>query len=202
MTSKRVVVAIIATIVALSLVGSPVTMADWGEQASFSVERIDASEAGNKAPLLHYENLSKPAQNAVQRAIESSDGYHIVYGQEDWPDRFFYSDHSDPGQGMYDLAYKGQYYRLYTYAGGGFPFVYWLFELPFIAYGVVLSWIAYRCSREEISTNTAGLTTAAGITFHLLGPEFDFPLVPPMQFVTLGIITTVVVLIKLSGETS
>lgn len=194
---RQLVLALLAAIVALSLVGSPVTMADWGEQASFSVEPIEKAEAGEETPLLKYDNLSLPAQTAVRRAIESPDGSHVVYGQEDWPDRFFYSDYSAPGQGLYDIAYEGQYYRLYTAAGGGFPFVYWLFELPFIVYGGLLGGVAYGSARGRFSTRTAALTTAVGITFHLLGPEFDFPLLAPMQFAILGVLATTAAVIGL-----
>ena len=70
--------------------------------------------------------------------IESPDGSHTVYGREDWPDRFHYSDYTAPGRGTYAIVYGGQYYRLDTYAGGGFPFVYWILELPFVAYGLLL----------------------------------------------------------------
>jgi len=33
--------------------------------------------------------------------------------------------------------------------------------------------------------------------FHLLGPEFDFPLLTPMQFVGLGVLAVILVLIGL-----
>lgn len=195
--NRRLVLASFAVIIALSLVGAPVTMADWGEQASFSTERIEKSEVDEETPLLYYENLPEPARNAVRRAIDSPDGSYTVYGYEDWPDRFFYSDYSAPGQGMYAIVYEEQYYRLYTYAGGGFPFVYWLYELPFIVYGLLLGWIAYGAYQGGISARTTTLATVPGIAFHLLGPEFDFPLLAPMQFVTLGILTTIVTAIGL-----
>lgn len=195
--NRRLVLALFAVIVALSLIGSPITMADWGEQATFSTEHIAKSEVGEETSLLYYEDLPKPAQNAVRRAVESSDGSYTVYGREDWPNRFFYSDYSKPGQGMYAIVYEGQYYRLYTYAGGGFPFVYWLYELPFIIYGLILGWVAHSTYLDGTSTRAAVLTTAPGIVFHLLGPEFDFPLLSPRQFVTLGGLTAIVVVIGL-----
>jgi len=194
---RRAGLALLAAVVALSLVGSPLAMADWGEQASFSVERIDESEAGEEPPLLRHENLSTPARTAVQRAIESPDGNHVVYGREDWPDRFFYSDYSRPGKGVYDVAYEGEYYRLRTYAGGGFPFVYWVFELPFIIYGGVLALVAHRSSQGRTSTRTVAVMTVVGLAFHALGPEFDFPLVTQMQFVGLGVLATAVAMIGL-----
>jgi len=189
---RRSVLALFAVIVALSLVGSPITMSDWSEPASFSTEQIEESEIDEQTPLLHYDKLPNSAQTAVQRAIESSDGYYIVYGQEDWPDRFFYSDYANPGQGMYAIVYEEQSYRLYTYAAGGFPFIYWLYELPFIIYGLILGWVGYRTSQGGFSTRTAALTTGPGIVFHLLGPEFDFPLLAPGQFTILGAVTTII----------
>lgn len=148
-------------------------------------------------PILRYENLPADAQDAVRRAVESPDGYHTVYGNEDWPDRFFYSDYSAPGQGLYAVVYEGQHYELHTYAGGGFPFVYWLYELPFVAYGLVLARVAYRTYRGGRSGSVAALAAAPGVAFHLLGPEFDFPLLAPMQFVALGAVATVALLFGL-----
>lgn len=89
------------------------------------------------------------------------------------------------------IVYEGQYYRVTTYASGGFPFVYWLFELPFVAYGLVLVLVARQAFRGTIPAGTTVLLTVPGITFHLLGPESDFPFLEPMQFVGLGVLTTV-----------
>ena len=190
---RRPFLALLVGLVAVSLVGSPVTMADWGQQAYHPTERIEQSDIDAETPTLRYENLSNLAQNAVRRAIESPDGDHTVYGREDWPDRFFYSDYVAPGQGRYAVVYEGQYYRLETYAGGGFPFVYWLYELPFVVYGLVLGWVAARTYRGEMTTPTAASATVLGVAFHALGPEFDFPLLAPMQFVALGVAATIAV---------
>jgi hypothetical protein len=190
---RRSILALLVALVGISLVGSPLTMADWGEQAHHSTERIERTDVDSEIPILRYENLSNSAQNAVRRAIESPDGDHTVYGREDWPDRFFYSDYAAPGQGRYAVVYEGQYYRLETYAGGGFPFVYWLYELPFVVYGLVLGGVAAGTYRGAVPTGAASFATALGVAFHLLGPEFDFPLVAPMQFVALGAVGTVVV---------
>ena len=191
--NRRSALTVIVAVVAASLLGAPVTMSDWGHQASFSTERVEASEIDEHTPLLRYENLSEPAQTAVRRAIESSDGYHVVYGHEDWPDRFFYSDDADPGTGLYAVAYEGQQYRLYTAAAGGFPFVYWLSELPFVLYGAMLGVVAHRTSRGEFAPRVAALATATGVAFHLLGPEFDFPLLAPRAFSILGVAATGIV---------
>lgn len=177
--------------VALSLIGSPITMSDWGEQASFSVEKVPQSSIDAETPVLEYTNLSATAQTPVRRAIESPENHYTVYGREDWPDRFFYSDYSAPGRGRYAIVYEGQYYRLTTYAGGGFPFIYWLYELPFIIYGLVLGWVARSTYIRDISPSEATLITVPGVLIHLLGPEFDFPLLAPMQFVGFGVLTTI-----------
>lgn len=118
-----------------------------------------------------------------------------MYGSEDWPDRFFYRDYSAPGCGMYVIHYESQYYRLTTYAGGGFPIVYWMYELPFVVYGLVLARIAHRTFRGGCAPQTAVFATVLGIAFHLLGPEFDFPLLASTQFIGLGALTTETVVI-------
>lgn len=189
---RRRVSVVLAVIVAASLVGAPATMSDWGEQATFSAEQIDESQIRDRTPVIRYENLSTSAQNAVRHTIESPDHDHVVYGQEDWPDRFFYSDNVDPGQGMYVIVYEGQYYRITTYAGGGFPFVYWLYELPFVVYGFGLAAVALQTDAGKRSPRTAVLAAVPGIAFHLLGPEFDFPLLAPTAFVGFGILATAV----------
>jgi hypothetical protein len=193
----RHAVALSAIVVALSLVVAPVTMADWSEQATFSVEEVPQSSIEEETPVLAYTNLSVDAQTAVRRAIKSPEGHYTIYGHDDWPAQFFYSDYSAPGQGLYAIIYEGQYYRLYTYAGGGFPFVYWAYELPFITYGLMLGWVAHRTYVGKTSPSEALLIAVPGVGFHLLGPEFDFPLLAPIQFIGLGIATTVVAVLGL-----
>lgn len=195
----RPLLALLAAVVALSLVGAPLTMADWSEQASFSVESVERLQVDEETPVLRYETLSADGQRAVRQAIESPDGQHVVYGSEDWPEEFFYSDYIAPGQGMYAVVYEGQHYRLTTHAAGGFPFVYWLFELPFVVYGLVLASVGYLAYGGERSARVAALAVATGVAFHLLGPEFDFPLLHPMQFVGLGTVATVLLVGWLVG---
>lgn len=184
-----------ATIVAFSLVGAPITMGDWGEQAGFSSDPIKKSDVNKDTPVLQYDNLSNSAQDAVRRTIESPDGYYTVYGKDDFPDRFFYSDTVAPDRGLYVISYEGQYYRLFTSASGGFPIIYWLYQLPFIIYGVLLAGVAYTSSQGQTATRTLALTTVPGIAFHFLGPEFDFPLLTPVRFVGLGVLAVIGVLI-------
>lgn len=188
----RHAVALLAIVVALSLVGAPVTMSDWGEQATFSVEKVPQSSIDEEIPVLEYTDLSANAQTPVRRAIESPENSYTVYGREDFPDRFFYSDYSAPGRGLYAIVYEGQYYRLTTYAGGGFPFIYWIYELPFIIYGLFLGWVARSTYSREISPSAATLITVPGVVVHLLGPELDFPLLSPMQFVGFGVLSVIV----------
>lgn len=190
----RQVVALLTIVIALSLVAAPVTMSDWGEQATFSVEDGSQSDINRETPILKYTNLPADAQTAVRQAITSPNGQYTVYGYEDWPDEFFYSDYSVPGQGIYTIVYQGQYYRLDTYAGGGLEFLYWLYELPFISYGLLLGWVARRMIRGTTAPSEALLSTVPGVGFHLLGPEFDFPLLAPMQFIGLGAVATVTML--------
>ena len=187
---RRFVSVLVAAVVAVTLVGAPVTMADWGEQAELSVEPVERSAVDDGVPVLQYQNLSPTAQQAVRRAIESPDGSHIVYGDEDAPDRFAYSDYTEPGYGLYVVVYEGDSYRLQTYAAGGFPFVYWLMELPFVAYGVGLLWVARRTNRRHESPSRTLALAGVGLGFHLLGPALDFPLVSPTAFAALGIVAT------------
>ncbi|REA03796.1 hypothetical protein DEQ92_11850 [Haloferax sp. Atlit-6N] len=186
--SRRLVVSAFALLVAVSLVGAPVTMADWSEQVSLSASKIDASQVRDETPVLRYDELDADAKDAVRRAIESPDGSHVVYGDEDWPDRFFYSDYAAPGQGLYAVVYEGDYYRLYTFAAGGFPVIYWVYELPFVAYGLALGRVGARAYRGEGSVRLAAGAAVVGAAFHLAGPVFDFPVVSPTAFIGLGVV--------------
>jgi len=187
--SSRTVIALLAVVVAASLVAAPVTMADWGQQASHSVEPVEQSD--DEVPVLQYESLSPGAQDAVRSAVESPDGQHTVYGREDFPEEFFYSDYAAPGQGIYVIEYEGQQYRLRTFAGGRLPFVYWLFELPSVSFGALLGLAGVRLRRGDARPATVATAAGVGTGFHLLGPEFDFPVVSPDQFVWLGVVAAV-----------
>lgn len=188
--SPRTVLALLALVVAVSLVGAPVTMSDWGQQGSHYVEQ--AEDLDNETPVYQYESLSPAAQAAFQSAIESADGFHTVYGYDDLPEEFFYSDYARPGKGVYGIEYGGDLYRLETYAGGGFPFVYWAMELPFVVFGALLGLASVRLERGDESPTAVALTTLVGAGVHLVGPEFDFPVVEPGMFFRLGIVLAVV----------
>ena len=192
MTEQTSLVSIVVGLLALSLIGAPITMADWGEAGYFSVERIEESQVTDDMPVLQYEALSTPAQNAIRRAIESPDGSAVVYGREDWPGGF---DYGDSGYRPYVLIYEGQYYRLST--GAQVSPLYYLYVLPFVAYGFCLGVIAYGVFHSDRAPRIALLAAVPGIAFHLLGPEFDFPVLAPMEFVGLGVLATIAFVIGL-----
>lgn len=186
------VLALVAGLVACSLVVAPFTMVDRTEQAVFSVDQIDQTDIGSETPVLSHSNLSTDEQRVVQRAIESPDNSHTVYGKDNWPDRFFYSDHTAPGRGKYVIIYEGASYQLSTYASGGFAFDHGLARLAFIVYGLTLGSLAYRTMREASPRSDTALATVAGIGFHALGPTFDFPVFDPLQFAAVGILATLI----------
>ena len=191
---------LLSLLVALSLLGAPFTMADWGEQAVFSVEPVEAGELDDELPVLEYESLSEPAQDAVGRAIDAPDGRHTVYGEADWPDEFFYTYNGRPGEGIYAIDDGDQYYRLVTNVSGGFPIIYWVLELPFILYGFGLASVATRTHRSGDGLGLTGGLAFVGLTFHLFGPAVDFPVLDPMAFVAYGAVVTVLVLVPLAGR--
>lgn len=111
-----------ALVVALLLLGSPLVLYPHVGQAEYdhSVERIDRSEVPSEVDVRQYEDLSPEAQHAVDRAIANPDGSATVYGEANEPPEFFYSDYADYGRGIYVIEKGGTYYRLTTFAGGGF----------------------------------------------------------------------------------
>jgi len=177
------VVAVFGVIVALSLIGAPVTMGDWAEQATFEVDPVGRSEIEGWMPKYQYEDLSSEGRHAVRCAIESADRACTVYGREDLPDEFGYGDQPTP----YVIGYEDQSYLLRTSGGGWLPAAFLLLELPFIAYGVVLVRIAAGTLRSEYTPRFTLLATLIGLTFHFLGPEFDFPIVSGEAFFWLGV---------------
>lgn len=177
------VVVVFALIVILSLIGAPVTMGDWAEQATFEVDPIERSEIEEWMPRYQYENLSSEGRHAVRCAIESADRSCTVYGDEDLPDEFGYSDAPTPDV----IVYEDQYYRLDTFGSGSFPPAFLLLELPFIAYGIILVRVAAGTLEGDYTPRFTLLATLIGLTFHLLGPEFDFPIVSGEAFFWLGV---------------
>jgi hypothetical protein len=191
--NREGVAGVFAVIVALSLIGAPVTMDDWAEQATFEVDSVERSEVEEWMPRYQYENLSSEGRHAVRCAIESTDKSCTVYGDEDLPDEFGYSDQPTD----YVIIYENQYYLLSTSWGGWFPVGFLLLELPFIAYGIALVRIAAGALRSEYTPRITLLATLIGLTFHLLGPELDFPIISAEAYFWLGVfavgsLTTVV----------
>lgn len=183
--SPRTVLALLAVVVAGSLVAAPMTMNDWSEQAAHYAEPVDADAVDGETTVIRDDSLSPRARDAVRGAIE--DGHHVVYGFEEWPDRFRYSD---VGQ-QYTIVRDGQHYRLTTLGIGGFPFVYWVMELPFVAFGALLGLGASRLHEGDAPPAAVGAAAVAGVAVHLLGPEFDFPVVGPGGFLRLGVVLAV-----------
>ncbi|WP_410766598.1 hypothetical protein [Haloferax sp. DFSO60] len=194
--NREAVVVLLAAVVGLSLVASPVLMHDWTERATFSTEPAAQSLLDGEIPIHQYDDLSQDAQRAVRKSIESPDGSHSIYGREDWPDDFEYAtDTVDPGSGWYIADYQGAYYELKTWGDGGFWFVYWAYELPVMGYGFVLLWLTRRAYIGRYPARNMVALAALGVTFHLLGPEFDFPILAPMQLVGAWTVASVAIVL-------
>ena len=172
--SPRSVLAVLALVVAASLIGAPLTMHDWSTQSHHAA--VASGDEVEEQAEYHYDELSSTGQEIVRETI--AEGQYVTYGDDGRVSAFSYSDY---GQ-RYVVSYEGTRYELVTLALGGFPFVYWLLELPFVAFGLLLSLASYRDERSAVLVGGAGV----GGAFHLLGPEFDFPLLSPDAFVVLG----------------
>lgn len=179
----RNILAVVAVIVGLSLVAAPLTMADWGEDAHLHVERVDESAVGEDEEVIQYETLSPDGRTAISRAIASPDGEVTIYGREDWPDRFRFGD----AVGYYVVVKDGQHYRVMTSGAGSLGLLWVLPTLPFVAYGGLLAGVGWRTYDGGASTVVPALATGLGVAVHLLGPEFDFPLLSPKLLIYLGL---------------
>ncbi len=184
---QRTALGVLAVLVGISLVAAPVTMGDWGEQAVIEAEPVGSptSQTENAEPV-QFEALSPTAQSVVRSAIESGE-QQLVYGYDDAPDRFAYSDYDDVSV----VIYEGERYEVTTWGTGGFPVVYWLYQLPFVVLGLVAAAIGANVVWGRYATSAAGVVAAVGVGAHLLGPEFDFPLLDPIPFVGLGVTAAV-----------
>ncbi|MFB6280410.1 MAG: hypothetical protein ABEH40_00110 [Haloferacaceae archaeon] len=120
----RRVPAVAALLVAALLVGVPAVLFPHAGQPEYhhSVERIDRGEVPPEVEVGSYANLSPAAKRAFDAALADPGGEATVYGEDDRPPEFFYSDYADYGRGIYAVEKGGRYYRLTTHAGGGlFP---------------------------------------------------------------------------------
>lgn len=193
--SPRSVLAALALVVVASLIGAPLTMHDWGEQAHVSADPIESSSAvPAETPVLQYDSLSPDAQRAVTAAIKH--GHTTVYGSEDWPDRFVYNGVLTPGAGRYVVVHEGQQYELTTAGGtavGTDPLERTALQLSFVGYGLFLLYVRRQLGRDDLSSRTPATFVGAGAAFHLLGPVFDFPLLGPAGFAALGFVSFLVI---------
>lgn len=200
----RVVIGIILFLVGASLVGAPITMVDWQEQAVIATERVDDSSFDEELPRVHFENLSGEARRAIERTMSSPDGSVTIYGSADRPEEFVYSsDYVAPGHGQYGLLYEGEQYVLRTYAPDSWGIAFWLYIIPVMFYGVLLAWVGFATAGGQRSERFGMLAAVPGVAFHVLGPAFDFPLIGPDLFVGFVVLVTgtlVVGLLVVSDE--
>ncbi|PSQ39716.1 hypothetical protein BRD10_03000 [Halobacteriales archaeon SW_12_71_31] len=163
-------------------------MADWSQEVVIEAEPLESpTYQTENAERVQFEDLSPTGQRVVRAAVESGQPQRR-YGYDDVPDQFVYSDY----EAVYVVDYEGQQYVVTTSGAGGFPFVYWLYELPFVIYGILIGWIGAGVTAGRFSTRLAHTVGAGGLGIHLLGPEFDFPLVGPDAFVGLGVLAALV----------
>lgn len=187
---SRSALSVLALVVAVSLIGAPVTMHDWTEKAYIGAAPVEnESEVDDETPIIQFESLSPNAQPTVRDAIERGDG--VIYGTEDQPDRFSYTDLL----GRYVVVYEGQKYELRTageFDAGMTPLEIAL-QLPFVGYGLFLLYVRREIGRDDLSRRTPAAFVGVGAAFHLLGPEFDFPLLGPEGFSVLGFVAFLVI---------
>lgn len=166
-------IALLALVLAAALVVNPLYLSFWHTQYSHSVDAVAKSDVPEEADVLAHEDLSVEGQQAVRKAIENG-GSYVVYRRANVPEEFFYSDYANLGQGLYYVQYEGDYYRLYTGLGGGFPFVYWFYESLLAAFGLALGVVGYRTYRGGSSWPALGLAIV-GVALLLGGPLARFP---------------------------
>lgn len=169
----RRAVALAALLLAGTLVVNPLYLSSWHTQYSHSIDAVAESEVPEEADVLAYEDLSPNAQHAVRGAVEG-DGSYVVYRESNRPEEFFYSDYADLSKGLYYVQYEGDYYRLYTGAGGGFPFVYWFYEALLAVFGLAVGVSGYRTYRGGSPWPAVGLATV-GVALLLGSPLTRFP---------------------------
>ena len=169
----RRAVTLVALLLAGLLVVNPAYLSFWHTQYSHSVDPVAQSEVPEKADVLVYSELSPDAQRAFRKAVET-DGSYVVYREDNVPKEFFYSDYSHLGKGLYYVEYQGDYYELYTGAGGGFPFVYWFYEALLAAFGLAVGVVGYRTYRGGSPWPVVALVVL-GVALLLGGPLTRFP---------------------------
>lgn len=169
----RRAIALLALLFAFVLVVNPLYLSFWHTQYFHSVDKIAKSDVHEEADVLAYENLSPDAQQVFRRAVEN-DGSYVVYRKSNLPEEFFYSDYANLGKGLYHVRYEGDYYRLYTGAGGGFPFTYWFYEFLLAAFGFAVGVVGYRAYLGESPWPAVALSVL-GVGLLLGSPLLRFP---------------------------
>jgi len=166
-------------------------MHDWGEKAAIGAEPIEnTSSVPEEKAVLQYESLSPNAQQAIR--VASQRGGVTIYGTEDWPEEFSYTD----VVGQYVVVYEGQPYRVSTVGGpgvGNYPVERTAFQLPFVGYGLFLLYVKRQTDRDDLSSRTPAAFVGVGTSFHLLGPEFDFWMLSPIGYSALGFVGFLVI---------
>lgn len=168
----RRAVALFALVLAVVLVVNPAYLSFWHSQYIHSVEAVPESEVPEAADVFAYGDLSTDGQRAFRKTVEN-DGSYVVYRRANAPDEFFYSDYATLGKGIYYVQYRGDSYRLDTWAGGGFPFVYWFYEALLAAFGLALGVAGYRTYLGESPWPAVALVIL-GIALLLGGPLTQF----------------------------
>lgn len=169
----RRIVGLVALLLAVVLVVNPAYLSFWHTHYSHSVEAVTPSEVPEEAEVLAYGDLSPDGQHAFRKAVEN-DGSYAVYREDNAAEEFFYSDYANLGKGLYYVEYQGDYYELYTAAGGGFPFDYWFYEALLAAFGLAVGVVGYRTYRGGSPWPAVALVVL-GVALLLGGPLTRFP---------------------------
>ncbi|MFW5939600.1 MAG: hypothetical protein ACOCQU_04055 [Halolamina sp.] len=64
-------------------------------------------------------------------------------------------------------------------------------ELPFVLFGALLAFAGVRLARDDERPAAIALAAAVVVGVHLVGPEFDFPIVEPGPVFRIGIVLAV-----------
>ncbi|MFB6125481.1 MAG: hypothetical protein ABEJ59_05935 [Halanaeroarchaeum sp.] len=134
-----------------------------------AIERVDRSAIPDRADVMHYANLSPEARAAIDDALH---GDGVIRGRADRLSEFFYSDHASLGRGLYFVERDGSYYRLTTFAGGGFFLAGLLVNGALFALGLAVGAVgalSFRTDRRRLPT----VFGAFGV--HVLGASFVAP---------------------------
>lgn len=186
--SARSAISLLSLIVAVSLIGAPLTMQDWGEQYEITATQVEnMSSVDKESPVYQFESLSPDMKVLVEEAIHT--GGARIYGTEDLPDGYSFTSVYSPGAGRYIVVYEGDKYRVFTGEGTGLsssPALRILLQFPFVGYGLFLFYIRRQAKREEMSTKKSAGFIGVGAAFHLLGPEFDFWVFTAVEYSVIG----------------